>query len=247
MKFYVIFGCIFLIFALASPLYGEIYSWTDAMGVMHFTNYHPPPQARLFVKDVRPPRHEAEVGQNLKVEPEQPAAERRDIQEDFEEKLEGAIRRIEEFERTLENTEVQNLGLERELLVANQKAEAALAYAEELEYKIREVRSPPYSDTVYLNSIYRYPIRYKYRHPVKIHKPRIRNNRFHIKRHSIGRHFNKSPKRFHHKTLTGRTHFSIPHGVGIQHKRQLGSRHVSKSRGFGVRSNARFSRRHSRR
>ncbi len=246
MKFLVIFGCIFLLCALASPLYGEIFSWTDAKGVMHFTNYHPPPQARLFIKDMERPHHEVEIGQKLKVEPERPAAERREIQEDVEEKLEEVIGRIEDFERNLENAEFRNLGLERQLQVANQKAESALVYAEELEAQIREVRSPPYSDTLYRNALYYYPVRYKYRHPVKIHKSRIQFKRFHTKRHSIGRDFKKSPKRFHHKILIGKSRFSIPHSFGVLNNRHLGSRHVTKLHGIGVRSNVRFGHRHFR-
>ena len=266
MIFLVIFGCIILLCALASPLYGEIYSWTDAKGIMQFTKYHPPPQAKLFIKDVRPPRPEPEVSQKINVDAEQPTAKKREIPEYVDEKLEETIRRIDDFERNLEDAEILNLGLQRKLMEANQKADAALAYAEDLEYKVRESATLPNSNTLYRNAFYRYPTRYMYRRPVKIHKSRIRHKRFYIKRHSIERHFKKSPNRSHHKTLTGRTHFSIPHSggihqkghlgsrhiskrhsVGIQHKRHLGSRHVSKSRGIGVRSNARFGHRNIRR
>jgi hypothetical protein len=266
MKFLVIFGCIILLCALASPLYGEIYSWTDTMGIMHFTNYHPPPQAKLFIKDVRPPRPEPEVSQNLNVDAEQPTAEKREIQEYVEEKLEETIRRIEDFERNLEDAEVLNLGLQRKLIVANQKADAALAYAEDLEYKVRETATLPYSNTLYHNALYRYPIRYRSRYPIIIHKTRFKNKRSHAKRHSIGRRHKQFSNRSHHKSVIGKSRFSIPrsvgihnthhlgsrhiskpHSVGVRHKRQLGSRHVRKSTRVGVRSNARFGHRNIRR
>ena len=161
MRFFIIFGFIFLLCALASPLYGEIYSWTDAKGIMHFTNYNPPFQAKLLIKDVRPPRHEAED--------EQPAAELRKIQEDVDEKFDETIRRIEDFERNLEDAEILNQSLTRKLIDANQKADAALDYAEELEYNVREAAPLPYSNTLYRNALYRFPIRYRYGYSYTIH------------------------------------------------------------------------------
>ncbi len=235
MKYLVIFGCIILLCALASPLYGEIYSWTDTMGIMHFTNYHPPPQAKLFIKDVRPPRPVAEVSQNLNVDAEQPTAEKREIQEYVYEKLEETIRRIDDFERNLEDAEILNLNLQRKLIVANQKADAALAYAEDLEYSIRETASLPYSNTLYRNALYRYPIRYRSRHPVIIHKPRLKHKRFYTKRYSFGRDYKRSTKRSHHKSVINKSRFSLPRSVGIHNTHQLGSRHISKPRSVGVR------------
>ena len=266
MRFLVIFGFIFLFFASASPLYGEIYAWRDTKGIMHFTNYHPPPQAKLFIKDVRPPRPDAEVSQNLKVASKQSAAEKREIQEYVDEKLEETIRKIDDFERDLEDAEILNLGLQRKLIVANQKADAALAYAEDLEYSIREATSLPYSTTYYRNALYRYPIRYRSRYPIIIPKSRIQHKRFHTKRYSIGREYKRSPKRSYHKSVINKSRFSTPRsvgvhnthqlgsryiskprGIGVQHKRQLGSKHDRKSSRVGVRSNARLGRRNIRR
>ena len=247
MRFLVIFGCIFLFFALASPLYGEIYAWRDTKGIMHFTNYHPPPQAKLFIKDVRPPRPDAVVSRNLKVASKQSAAEKREIQEYVDEKLEETIRKIDGFERDLEDAEILNLGLQRKLIVANQKADAALAYAEDLEYSIREATSLPYSTTYYRNALYRYPIRYRSRYPIIIPKSRIQHKRFHTKRYSIGRDYKRSTKRSHHRSLTVRTHISKTRSVGVRHKRQLGSRQARKSHRVGVRSNARLGHRNIRR
>ncbi len=246
MKLLVLIGCIFLLCALASPLYGEIYSWTDAKGIMHFTNYHPPPQAKLFIKDVRPPRHETDADQNLKVDAGQPTTEKREIREYVEEKLEDTVRRIEDFEQNLEDAEILNLGLQRKLIVANQKADAALAYAEELEYRISEATTPPYTSTLYRNAHYRYPIRYRYGYSYTIHKPRFRHKRFSIKRHSTGRHFKKSPKRSHHKNVINKSRFSIPRSVGIHNTQKLGSRHISKPRSVGVHHKRHLSSRHVR-
>jgi hypothetical protein len=246
MKFFIIFGCIFLLCALASPVHGEIYAWTDAKGIMHFTNYHPPPQAKLLIKDVRPSRPETEVDQQVKAEPEQPAVEGPEIQEYFEEKLDETIRRIEDFERDLEDAEILNQGLKRKLIVANQKADAALVYAEELESKVLDAASPSYSNTLYRNALYRYPVRYRYGYAYTIHKSGFRHKRFHTKRHSIGRHHKQFSKRSHRKSVINKSRFSIPRSVGIHNTRQLGSRHISKPRSVGVHHKRQLGSRHVR-
>lgn len=189
---------------------------------MHFTNYNPPPEARVLIKDINRPSHEVETDQKIQVKSGQPSAEQREIQEDFEEKLDEANRRIEEFERSLEDAEVLNQSLERKLRAANQKAEEAFEYAEELGDKIRERTSLPSSNDDYFRTVGYYPISIGYRYPHKVYKPRFRHKR--------------SP----YKGFLGQTRFGKPHSVGFLHKRPFGSKHVGKSPGIGVRLNARF-------
>ena len=240
MKLLVIFGSIFLLFIFVSSLYGEIYSWTDTNGIMHFTNYDPPPHAKIFIKDVKSQRHEVKDDQNVKETSEQPALERHEIQEDVEAKFDETIRGIEDLERDLEDAEVMNQGLKRKLIVANQKADAALAYAEDLEYNLREVTSVDSSGTYYVNAFYHFPVVYWYGYPYNVHRLRFEHNRFYARRASIGRYPHQSPKRSHHGSFIGRTHNGKPHRAVTRRNSQLGSRHVGKSYRISVRSNARF-------
>lgn len=243
-----ILGCIFLFCALTSPIYGEIYSWTDAKGVLHFTNYHPPPEAKVFIRDIERPLSNVEVDESLSVGSENPAMERSENPENVEEKVDDVIGRMEKFERTLVDTQVQNIiTIERELREANRKAEEALAYAEDLENQIRDITYTPTADYDYLR-IYRfYPYRYKYRYPYKIHRPRYKQKRFYPKRRTIGRHFNKDPKSVYHKSTNGRKGCSTKQSVGFLHTQHLSSRHVKKSHRIGARSNTRPNNRHFRR
>jgi hypothetical protein len=52
MKLLTILGVMFLICFFTSTSSADIYSWTDKSGVRHFTNYSPPPIAKLIIKDV---------------------------------------------------------------------------------------------------------------------------------------------------------------------------------------------------
>ena len=50
MKALKIFLCIIMGCVVASPLYADIYEWTDKDGVTHYTNYAPPPEAKIIMK-----------------------------------------------------------------------------------------------------------------------------------------------------------------------------------------------------
>jgi len=52
MKLLAIFGAIIFICFYTSTSSADIYSWTDKSGVTHFTNYSPPPRAKLIIKDI---------------------------------------------------------------------------------------------------------------------------------------------------------------------------------------------------
>jgi hypothetical protein len=51
MKLLAIFGAIIFICFCTSTSSADIYSWVDKSGVTHFTNYSPPPMAKLIIKD----------------------------------------------------------------------------------------------------------------------------------------------------------------------------------------------------
>ncbi len=56
MKLLAIFSSILFVCFCTSTSSANIYSWVDENGIMHFTNYSPPPGAKLVVKDIPIPR-----------------------------------------------------------------------------------------------------------------------------------------------------------------------------------------------
>lgn len=82
----------------------DIYSWTDANGVIHFTNYDPPPQADYYMQE-----HKTEEA--LESEPTDSAAERKDVlQKQLEEansKLENALDKVADLTDKVEQTRIE--------------------------------------------------------------------------------------------------------------------------------------------
>jgi hypothetical protein len=56
MKLLAIFSSILFVCFCTSTSSANIYSWVDENGITHFTNYSPPPGAKLVVKDIPIPR-----------------------------------------------------------------------------------------------------------------------------------------------------------------------------------------------
>lgn len=52
MKLLAIFGAIIFVCFYTTRSSADIYSWTDESGITHFTNYSPPPVAKLIIKDM---------------------------------------------------------------------------------------------------------------------------------------------------------------------------------------------------
>ena len=125
---------------IVSPLYADIYEWTDENGVRHFTNYAPPPEAEILIKSEEVP-YDAEAD-HARQEAE------REAQLEFE-RLELAERKLE-----LEQREAE---VERKLAAADRKAEEALREAEKL---LDETRSERYD-----YGYYRYPVYYRSHSP----------------------------------------------------------------------------------
>jgi len=133
MKILRILSALFFISLWGLMAYAHIYSWTDENGVTHFTNYSPPAEARIVVKDVVTPRGEAtEKEARANEEPVgKPSERERDLEErglDLESKLEGSLERAEDL--------VENL--ETRLIEANQRARQAEALARDVERRIFE-------------------------------------------------------------------------------------------------------------
>ncbi len=98
---------------IVSSLYADIYEWTDADGVRHFTNYAPPPEAGIMMKTNELPYDEAADHARLEAEQEAQlelarleaaeknmALERREAE--AEQRLAEADRKVEEAEREAE-------------------------------------------------------------------------------------------------------------------------------------------------
>lgn len=125
---------------IASPLYADIYEWTDENGVRHFTNYAPPPEAAIMIKSEELPYDEEADHARLETE--------REAQLELD-RLELAERKLE-----LERHEAE---VEQKLAEADRRAEELLREAEKL---LDETRNESYD---YGNS--RYPIFYRSNYP----------------------------------------------------------------------------------
>jgi len=98
---------------VASPLFADIYEWTDADGVKHYSNYAPPENARILMK--------------TKEEPYDEAADRARAEAERQQQLESA--RLELVQRQAE-LELREAEAERRLSEADRLAEKALRDAE---------------------------------------------------------------------------------------------------------------------
>jgi vacuolar-type H+-ATPase subunit I/STV1 len=168
MKLLTIFTTIFLICFSTSTPSANIYSWIDENGVTHFTNYSPPPEARIVVKDIEIPRNtdtEPETEQDLieaKIESnsqlEEGLEKAKALVEGLEDRLIEANRRADE---ALKKAEAEARDLENRLMEANQRAEEALESAEALE-EVAYSAGSDYSSLVYGYS-YGYGFKSRYR------------------------------------------------------------------------------------
>jgi len=82
----------------------DIYSWTDANGVIHFTNYDPPSQAEYYMK-------EHKTGESNENEAKDSVAERKDALqkqlEDANSKLENALDKVADLTDKIEQTRIE--------------------------------------------------------------------------------------------------------------------------------------------
>jgi hypothetical protein len=83
MKLLKIFGAILFICFCASTSSANIYSWVDENGITHFTNYSPPPAAKMVVRDI--PVSHSMVPEKESVEKEDLLGQEPEIEQDLEE------------------------------------------------------------------------------------------------------------------------------------------------------------------
>ena len=171
---------------IASPLYADIYEWTDVDGVTHYTNYAPPPEAKILMKTEELPYDEA--------------ADLARLEAEREERLELARLELVEMKADLERREAET---EQRLAEASRQAEEALREAE-------KIRDDSYSDRNYgYSNYYRgyYPYHYKNRYyysnetgRIHFNKPRHKD---HFKRYRNKKHYYGYVKKHHPRKYNG--------------------------------------------
>jgi len=111
MKGLKIFIFITVQFFIVSATFADIYEWTDANGVRHFTNYAPPENAKLIMKTEALPYDEAADIERMESEQQdQLELERQKIAEreaELERKVAAAERRLATLDRQTERIERQ--------------------------------------------------------------------------------------------------------------------------------------------
>ena len=222
----IIFCCV------CSTAGADIYAWVDENGIRHYTNYAPPPQAKIIMKT-------EELPYDRQADTERMESERLD-------QLTAALQAVAEKETQL--AEMQ-LAAEKRIEEANRKAQEALEQAEAL---LNEAQGGPYGyggsrygyypyGTGYNQSIYN---RWYYHHSGSIlykkHHYKNRHKHYYKKKyHSKKRHAYKyrGGDRRHYKFrtyITNRRSTAIRggfvHRSGFGHRRTIGTRSFSSNK-----------------
>lgn len=250
MKLLKIFAAFFIGLFWASAVEADIYVWTDENGVTNFTNNNPPPEAKIFIKDVVFPGEEpaveiAQVQSERELILEETLIEANErlgkalettvsLAEGFDRRLAGSNRRAEEAAETARD-------LESRLVEAEERADEALKRAESV---LEDTGAPyPYSSISYVYP-YSYRQHYKYRsgygnkyhfkkrphgfrhkgysrgHHYKGHYPSRFPSKTHIAKHRISRHPHKN---LHRRHSLSRSDFGKRHG-GFRGRAHFGGR-----------------------
>ena len=222
----IIFCCV------CSTAGADIYAWVDENGIRHYTNYAPPPQAKIIMKT-------EELPYDRQADTERMESERLD-------QLNAALQAVAEKETQL--AEMQ-LAAEKRIEEANRKAQEALEQAEAL---LNEAQGGPYGyggsrygyypyGTGYNQSIYN---RWYYHHSGSIlykkHHYKNRHKHYYKKKYnSKKRHAYKyrGGDRRHYKFrtyITNRRSTAIRggfvHRSGFGHRRTIGTRSFRSNR-----------------
>ena len=185
---YITMGCF-----IASSLFADIYEWTDEEGVKHYTNYAPPPEAKILMKTQEVPYDEA--------------ADRARMEAEREERLELARLELAERKAELEWREAQT---EQRLAEADRQAEETLREAEKILDEARneryDNRNYGYSDYYRGDYPYHYKNRYYYRNETgSIHYIK-RPHSDHFKRYRYKKHKIGHDKKHHRNHYYGKKH-----------------------------------------
>ncbi len=241
MKILKIFIAVFFVIGFWTPnSSADIYSWKDENGAVHFTNYSPPPEAKIVVKGVEFPRN---------TEPDEQSEETADRLNEQAERVDEGLEEVKHLVEDLANR----------LTEANRMAEEAMETAEAFEDE------PYYSESYYSRGSPRYlylgGVKWRYRpgfyEKRRYSKPTIwdtdhlrqkhHTEKSHLKRHPTGLHhkglYSKptiwDKNRLHQRGPYGKSHVTTPHS-GFHAKAHIGRSHSAfnaKGR-FGLRGSA---------
>jgi hypothetical protein len=184
MKRFTLFVIIFLFGLSGSIANADIYKWIDENGVIHFTNYSPPKQARVLMKTTEIPYDEAADKDQMKAE-----------------RLEWlALAELElaEKEALLERRQRE---ADERMAEADQKAEEALQRATELAEK---AESQYERDRI----SYVYPTYYKYPYGHGSHY--WKHKKIYPERHRFKRHLHK--RHLRHRSSSNSIRFRFNSG-----------------------------------
>lgn len=116
-----ILGIFVFVFLWASAASAAIYSWTDKDGRVHFTNFAPPPQARLIIKDSR---GDEGSGTAMQTSPRKKAgAPEAGQKEAVNDRLKKAEARVGDLEKQVNQAQEKAKALEQDLAEAHRKAQ----------------------------------------------------------------------------------------------------------------------------
>jgi hypothetical protein len=191
-------------FFIASAIFADIYEWTDANGVRHFTNYAPPDNAKLLMKTEAVPYDEAADIERMETEQQDHLElERQNIAEreaEFERKVAEAERRLAALDRQAERIERQDEEWPDEGTEDSYIDSGNGSYGYYPVYYTNPPREIWYYRDTYGGIYYQKPY-YKSYHRYGHHK----NNNYgqHTKRFVKNKYFAKPPFRSHLKQLPG--------------------------------------------
>ena len=212
----------------AWPLFADIYEWTDENGVKHYTNYAPPPEAKILMKTEEVPYDEA--------------ADRARMEAERELQLDLARLELAEKEAELEWREAQS---EQRLAEAGRQAEKTLREAEMI---LNEARNERYNNRNRgYTHFYRgyYPHHHKDRYYLRTKTSSIYyvrpHNSIHSKHYRSKKHHFGHDKRYSRKPQYGKKYSRKP---GLQgdhgfHSHNRHHRHGFSNRSYGKRHTGR--------
>jgi hypothetical protein len=225
MKKLSIFGAFIFALLWVSTASAAIYTWTDENGVVHFTNYSPPPQAQVIVKDI-------------------PGKDRQGADSALEKSVEERLKRAEERADDLEEDLDRANEKAREALQRARAMEERIAYANRLAEETERIQQASYRyQETYEEGYAGYPYYggviysgFPYRRPIC---------RPYYRRHPRISHWKKEPwgrSHWRHKSWKGSPHYSNrPKGrhygvIGINRARNQSDRIFKQSRSNPFRS-----------
>jgi hypothetical protein len=204
-----------LFYCACSTASADIYAWMDENGVRHFTNYAPPPQAKVIMKT-------KELPYDRQADEERMQTERLD-------QLAAALQEVAEKEAQLAKMQLE---AERRIEAANRKAQEALEQAESL------LNQAQYESDGYGSSRYGYPYKGRYNHSVYNRWYYRNSSILYEKHHHDYRHKHYYKKKYRYKKRHDYKYRGGGHRSYQVRKNHLSRRSPAMRGGFGHRSRA---------